>query len=185
MSNTHKLDRVTNELVPFAIWQERNAQRERMAAFANGTFDADIQVIEPSQIAILPSVQQSAIAHTVKENTDPEKQAKGFLLAYGLGIVPLYALLSAGIVWVASGTFLAGWFLLIMGLMSSITWLWAQKHNLNHSGAGIRRHEVTQQAKLMSQSAEHSYELAKMKMAQDHQYRREALRAKMQAMKGA
>jgi len=162
MSNTHKLDRVTNELVPFAIWQERNAQRERMAAFANGTFDADIQVIEPSQIAILPSVQQSAIAHTVKENTDPEKQAKGFLLAYGLGIVPLYALLSAG-----------------------ITWLWAQKHNLNHSGAGIRRHEVTQQAKLMSQSAEHSYELAKMKMAQDHQYRREALRAKMQAMKGA
>jgi len=188
MGNTWKVDDA-GQLVPIEQWQAQQAQRARGAEIDRyievdpGDIympppQAQIVQNQPSMMAAYPT----ATHHQTTEKTDPERQAKGFLLMYGLGILPLHAILSGGLIWVVSGTFNGAWFLLLWGALCGGTWLWGQKNTLNHSGAGIRRHEVTQQAEIMRQASDQAYELAKMKIERDDAYRREQLKMKWEMM---
>ena len=166
--------------------EEREAKMEMVAALQSQPQPMP-QSYTPSDLMMPDSFNSATGAagkHDVKVSATPEGQAKAFLMTFLYGLCPLYAILSAGIIWTATGTFNAPLWLLMVGLLGSTTWLGYAFLKEKNSPSGVEVHRISNRAKTEQMAIQASAEIAKKRMQFEQQMRLQEHQMKLKLLNG-
>lgn len=191
-----KVDQNTGELVPMEQWNNRQRgevkqqdQQQRIKAIqAMQTQSQPLDTYSPADLmpptSARPINPNYAQSHKVTEKIDAESKERAFLKSFMYGLIPLYTLLSFGIVFFVTGTLYISISIIIMAALSSATWLGYKWMSFSHSVDGVERLRINADSKTQRHAISESAEIAKLKIQSEIELRREQLRIQQAMLTG-